>query len=84
MLKVVKMCFGFGWAWLVVDVEGWLFVIFIVNQDNFMMRQVVDQFGYFILGIDVWEYVYYLKYQNRCGDYLEAVWNVVNWEVVSK
>jgi len=84
MLQAAKTRFGSGWAWLAVDAEGGLFVTSTANQDNPMMKQVADQPGYPILGIDVWEHAYYLKYQNRRGDYLEAVWNAINWGAVGK
>jgi superoxide dismutase len=84
LLEAAKTRFGSGWAWLVADVDGKLFVTSTANQDNPMMKQLTDQPGYPILGIDVWEHAYYLKYQNMRGDYLEAVWEAINWEAVSK
>jgi Fe-Mn family superoxide dismutase len=71
--------FGSGWTWLVA-VDGMLSVISTPNQDT----PLVDASGTPILGIDVWEHAYYLKYQNKRADYLAAWWNVVNWEVVSE
>jgi Fe-Mn family superoxide dismutase len=65
--------FGSGWAWLVVD-QGKLAVISTANQDSPLMNKQAP-----VLGIDVWEHAYYLKYQNRRPDYLKAIWNVVNW-----
>ncbi|HZR38489.1 MAG TPA: superoxide dismutase, partial [Ktedonobacteraceae bacterium] len=71
--------FGSGWAWLVLDNAGNLQVISTANQDSPLME------GYYpILGNDVWEHAYYLKYQNRRPEYLNAWWNVVNWDVVAK
>ncbi|MBI2657533.1 superoxide dismutase [Candidatus Woesearchaeota archaeon] len=69
--------FGSGWAWLVVD-NGKLSVINTANQDSPLMEGKVP-----ILGVDVWEHAYYLKYQNKRADYLAAWWNVVNWEKVN-
>jgi Fe-Mn family superoxide dismutase len=71
--------FGSGWVWVVSN-KGVLSVISTPNQDNPFM----DGGGVPILGIDVWEHAYYLKYQNRRKDYLEAWWNVVNWQVADR
>jgi Fe-Mn family superoxide dismutase len=73
--------FGSGWAWLVLTRDGRLEVTSTQNQDNPLM-DVVDTRGLPILGIDVWEHAYYLKYQNRRSDYISAFWNVVNWDSV--
>jgi superoxide dismutase len=75
--------FGSGWAWLVVSPYGKLEVCSTPNQDNPLM-DIAPVKGYPILGIDVWEHAYYLKYQNKRGDYLASIWNVVNWTEVSK
>ena len=77
--------FGSGWAWLVVQ-NGKLAVCSTANQDNPLMEGIVPDthVGTPILGVDVWEHAYYLKYQNRRADYLNAWWNIVNWERVSK
>jgi Fe-Mn family superoxide dismutase len=74
--------FGSGWAWLLVK-DGKLEVASTPNQDNPLM-DVADVKGHPILGIDVWEHAYYLKYQNKRPDYLAAIWNVINWDEVSK
>ena len=77
--------FGSGWAWLCIDKEGDLFVCTTPNQDNPIM-DVVDPScqGTPILGLDVWEHAYYLQYQNRRSAYIEAFWNIVNWEEVNR
>ncbi|HYD22119.1 MAG TPA: superoxide dismutase [Flavipsychrobacter sp.] len=72
--------FGSGWAWLIVK-DGKLEVTSTPNQDNPLM-DVADVKGTPILGIDVWEHAYYLHYQNRRPDYLNAIWNVINWNEV--
>ena len=74
--------FGSGWAWL-VEQDGKLVVSSTPNQDNPLM-DVAEVKGTPILGVDVWEHAYYLKYQNRRPEYLAAFWNVVNWKEVSK
>lgn len=74
--------FGSGWAWLIVK-DGKLDVTSTPNQDNPLM-DVADVKGTPILGIDVWEHAYYLKYQNKRPDYLIAIWNVINWAEVEK
>ncbi len=75
--------FGSGWAWLCVDSNDKLFVCSTANQDNPLM-DVVDADGTPILGLDVWEHAYYLNYQNRRPDYINAFFNVVNWDAVTK
>lgn len=72
--------FGSGWAWLAVK-DGKLIITSTPNQDNPLM-QVADDPSIPILGLDVWEHAYYLKYQNRRPEYISAFWNVVNWEQV--
>jgi Fe-Mn family superoxide dismutase len=74
--------FGSGWAWL-IEQDGKLVISSTPNQDNPLM-DVAEVKGTPILGIDVWEHAYYLKYQNRRADYLTAFWNVVNWAVAGK
>jgi superoxide dismutase, Fe-Mn family len=71
--------FGSGWAWLVVGKDGKLAITSTPNQDSPMMEGVTT-----LLGVDVWEHAYYLKYQNRRADYLKAFWSVVNWDDVAK
>jgi Fe-Mn family superoxide dismutase len=71
--------FGSGWAWLVLDRNGKLQVISTANQDSPLMEGL-----YPVMGNDVWEHAYYLKYQNRRPEYLNAWWNVVNWDAVGK
>ncbi|MDA8353566.1 MAG: superoxide dismutase [Firmicutes bacterium] len=71
--------FGSGWAWLIVKNDGSLAVINTLNQDSPYMEGHTP-----ILGLDVWEHAYYLKYQNKRPDYIKAWWNVVNWEEVNK
>ncbi len=73
--------FGSGWAWLIVN-NGKLDVISTANQDNPLM-DVVDTNGTPILGLDVWEHAYYLKYQNRRPEYVSNFWNVINWPEVA-
>lgn len=75
--------FGSGWSWLIVDQSGKLAVSSTPNQDNPLM-DVAEVKGTPIFGIDVWEHAYYLKYQNKRPAYLEAIFNVVNWDAVAK
>ncbi|MCR6719372.1 MAG: superoxide dismutase [Chitinophagaceae bacterium] len=74
--------FGSGWAWLIVK-DGKLEVTSTANQDNPLM-DVAEVKGTPILGIDVWEHAYYLKYQNKRPDYLKAIWSVINWKKVAE
>ncbi len=71
--------FGSGWAWLIRDSSGKLDIISTANQDSPVMEG-----KYPVMGVDVWEHAYYLKYQNRRPDYLAAWWNVVNWSAIEK
>ncbi|GAB6035224.1 superoxide dismutase [Galenea microaerophila] len=75
--------FGSGWAWLIVNNEGNLEVCSTPNQDNPLM-DVAEVKGTPILGLDVWEHAYYLRYQNRRPDYMQAWWDVVNWNKVNE
>ncbi|MBC7567090.1 MAG: superoxide dismutase [Pedobacter sp.] len=74
--------FGSGWAWLSVGTDGKLAVSSTPNQDNPLM-DIAEVKGTPILGMDVWEHAYYLKYQNKRPDYIAAFWNVVNWDAVA-
>lgn len=75
--------FGSGWAWLCVKEDDSIAICSTPNQDNPLM-DVADCKGTPILGLDVWEHAYYLKFQNKRPDYIDAFWNVVDWEAVQK
>lgn len=77
--KAAATRFGSGWAWLVIDGSGGLQVRSSANQDSPISDGLKP-----ILGLDVWEHAYYLKYQNRRPDYIDAFWNVVNWKEVTR
>lgn len=77
--QAAKTRFGSGWAWLVVGNDNALSVISTPNQDSPLMQGLTP-----ILGLDVWEHAYYLRYQNRRPDYITAWWNVVNWDKVAE
>jgi Fe-Mn family superoxide dismutase len=76
--------FGSGWAWLIVTADRKLAITSTANQDNPLMDVPGIERGTPVLGLDVWEHAYYLKYQNRRADYVTTWWNVVNWNEVSR
>lgn len=78
-----KTRFGSGWAWLSVDKTGKLFVSSTPNQDNPFM-DITEKQGFPIIGLDVWEHAYYLKFQNRRPDYVATFWNVLDWKIVEE
>jgi Fe-Mn family superoxide dismutase len=73
--------FGSGWAWLSLNSNGELFISSTPNQDNPFM-DIAEQPGIPVLGLDVWEHAYYLKYQNKRPEYISAFWNIINWDEV--
>ena len=81
--KAATTRFGSGWAWLIVTPAGELAVTSTPNQDNPLM-DVVEMKGFPVIGLDVWEHAYYLKYQNKRPDYIAAYFNVVNWDAAEK
>jgi len=81
--KAATTRFGSGWAWLVVDESGELAVTSTPNQDNPLM-DVAEKKGTPVIGLDVWEHAYYLKYQNKRPDYIAAFWNVVSWDAAEQ
>lgn len=83
--KAAATRFGSGWAWLVLKSDGKLAVVSTANQDNPLMGESISGVsGYPILGLDVWEHAYYLKYENRRPEYIKAFWSVVNWDEAAK
>ncbi len=76
--------FGSGWSWLYVKHSGALDVAATPNQDNPLMDTQLTSRGFPILGVDVWEHAYYLKYQNKRADYLDAFWSLLDWSVVEQ
>ena len=81
--KAATTRFGSGWAWLIVAGDGSVAITSTPNQDNPLM-DVADTKGFPIIGLDVWEHAYYLKYQNRRPDYIAAFWNVIDWSAAEK
>jgi Fe-Mn family superoxide dismutase len=79
LTKAATTRFGSGWGWLVRDGQGRLQILSTANQDSPLMQGQQP-----VIGVDVWEHAYYLKYQNRRPDYLAAWWNVVNWDAVAE
>jgi superoxide dismutase, Fe-Mn family len=78
-----KTRFGSGWAWLIINKDKNLQICSSPNQDNPMM-DIADVKGFPLLGLDVWEHAYYLKYQNKRADYIENFWKIVNWDYVQQ
>ncbi|UFH55483.1 superoxide dismutase [Spirosoma sp. KNUC1025] len=81
--KAATTRFGSGWAWLIVTPEGELAITSTPNQDNPLM-DIAEVKGFPIIGLDVWEHAYYLKYQNRRPEYIAAFFNVVDWSAAEK
>jgi superoxide dismutase, Fe-Mn family len=81
--KAALTRFGSGWAWLCVESDGSLDICSTPNQDNPLMKGAGCD-GTPIIGLDVWEHAYYLKYQNRRAEYIDAFWNVLDWATVEK
>jgi superoxide dismutase, Fe-Mn family len=75
--------FGSGWAWLIQKADGSIAICSSPNQDNPLM-DIAETKGTPLLGLDLWEHAYYLKYQNKRPDYVDAFWNVVNWDAVAQ
>jgi len=81
--NAAKTRFGSGWAWLYLNTDKSLAIVSTPNQDN-MLMDLSPVKGTPLLTLDVWEHAYYLKYQNKRADYVDAFWNIVNWEEVNK
>ena len=81
--KIAKERFGSGWVWLVLTSSNTLKIMTLPNQDNPLMN-VIENGGFPLLGLDLWEHAYYLKYQNKRDEYITNFWGVVNWDFVTK
>jgi superoxide dismutase, Fe-Mn family len=81
--KAAMTRFGSGWAWLCADDQDRLFICSTPNQDNPLM-DIAEHKGTPLMGLDVWEHAYYLHYQNRRNEYVEAFWNLLNWKEVTE
>ncbi len=79
-----KNVFGSGWTWLCVDSNNKLIITNTPNQDNPLMKNIVKNPTYPILGLDIWEHAYYLKYQNKRADYIAGFFNIINWKKVEE
>jgi superoxide dismutase, Fe-Mn family len=80
--EAAKTRFGSGWAWLCLDENRKLFITSTANQDNPLMKKIETKTGRPILALDVWEHAYYLKYQNKRPDYIQAFMDIINWDTV--